>query len=252
MAASRGRKRRSGGILRAIGRFILLIGLGFGLGLVIGVVSEEPDLVYGHLTGEGESVRLADDSGSATEESILVERARAQSGSSVDRIAAGSADDSNGIASNGIAIEGASSDQDLAQASRAESQPARLGLRGGAEEQTGLSKVAAAPPVAQANEGANRPGESPRRIEADRKDDRERWAIQVGAFSDEATARRLVKSLESKRYPVAVVPANDSIQNWRVRVQPVRGEDKARAVASRLKGEEGLPTWLISMDPGSR
>ena len=69
------------------------------------------------------------------------------------------------------------------------------------------------------------------------------WAIQVGAFSEEATARRLHRTLQDKDYPVAVVESTESSRGWRVRVQPIRGEDEARAVASRLKREERLPTW---------
>ena len=59
MAAPGGAKIRPGGVLRAAGRLVLLVGLGFGAGVLIGVVSEEPRLLVGHLRGEGESVSLA-------------------------------------------------------------------------------------------------------------------------------------------------------------------------------------------------
>ena len=59
MAAPGGAKIRPGGVLRAAGRLVLLVGLGFGVGLLIGVISEEPELLVGHLRGESESVSLA-------------------------------------------------------------------------------------------------------------------------------------------------------------------------------------------------
>lgn len=219
MAAPRARKRRFGGVPRAIGRFLVLVVLGFGLGLAIGLISEEPDLVYGHLTGEGEKVALAAATSSEAGDSILVERVNAQTSTGTDRISA-------------------------------------------ASQVQALPEVAAAPP-AEAPSEPDRPTQSQRQPEPGqdsklqpetvaRDDAAGRWAIQVGAFSDEETARRLVKSLETKNYPVAVVPAKDSSQGWRVRVQPLRGEGKARALASRLKREEGLPTWLIPMEAGSR
>lgn len=77
------------------------------------------------------------------------------------------------------------------------------------------------------------------------------WAIQVGAFTDESAARRLVEDLRSKDYPAALVPA-DASKRWRVRVQPVHDESRARELAERLKRNERLPTWVIPMETGSR
>ena len=78
------------------------------------------------------------------------------------------------------------------------------------------------------------------------------WAIQVGAFAEEEAARRLMKTLETKGYPVVLLPSDAASARWRVRVQPLRGEEQARGLASRLKGEEGLPTWVMSLEAGSR
>ena len=58
MAMSRSRGVGPVGVARAAVRLALLIGLGFGAGLLIGVISEEPALLLGHLRGEGESVPL--------------------------------------------------------------------------------------------------------------------------------------------------------------------------------------------------
>jgi cell division septation protein DedD len=51
--------------VRALARLSLLVGLGFAAGLLIGIVTEEPELLAGHLRGEGESIVLAPPEGSA-------------------------------------------------------------------------------------------------------------------------------------------------------------------------------------------
>ena len=59
MSAPGRAKLRPAGVLRAAGRLVLLVALGFGAGVLIGVIFEEPELLVGHLRGEGESVSLA-------------------------------------------------------------------------------------------------------------------------------------------------------------------------------------------------
>ena len=244
MAAPRKRGPRLGSILRAIGRLVLLIGFGFGAGLVVGLVSEEPALVYGHLRGEGETVPLVD---STPDEPAIIE------------------------APIELTNEpGASPDREPATANRrqrksdAGAKANRIAARNEANPPADLPDVAAPPPAAPAAPpSASPPAERPappsaRRTGSATSDsaasvgDDKRWAIQVGAFSEEATARRLVKTLEAKDYPVAVLPSKGSNKRWRVRVQPLRGEDHARGIANQLKREEGLPTWLVPMEAGSR
>ena len=45
MAAAGGTKIRPGGVLRAVARLVLLVAFGFGAGVLIGVISEEPELL---------------------------------------------------------------------------------------------------------------------------------------------------------------------------------------------------------------
>jgi cell division septation protein DedD len=207
---------------------VLLIGFGFGMGLVVGLVSEEPALVYGHLRGEGQSVPLGDPP-SIIEAPIELTNEPASSPGERKDVA-----DRRGVAPDN------------------ESRANRIA---GANEQSrgeDLPDVAAPPPAnAPARAPARRAGSATPQPAASVADEK-RWAIQVGAFSEEATARRLVKALEAKSYPVAVLPSNGSNKRWRVRVQPLRGEDQARGVANQLKTEEGLPTWLVPMEAGSR
>lgn len=82
---------------------------------------------------------------------------------------------------------------------------------------------------------------------ADAQQDR-LWTIQVGAFSDEEAAARLVVGLGAKGYPTRLLPSSDGSRRWRVRVQPIRGEAKAREIAGRLKRVERLPTWVLPME----
>ena len=60
MASPRGRglRLRPGGVVRALGRLVALVGVGFALGLTFGLVTEEPELLARHLRGESESVDL--------------------------------------------------------------------------------------------------------------------------------------------------------------------------------------------------
>ncbi|MGY8736313.1 MAG: SPOR domain-containing protein, partial [bacterium] len=74
-----------------------------------------------------------------------------------------------------------------------------------------------------------------------------RWSIQVGAFSEEASASRLAEGLRA-RYPVAILPGRKDGERWRVRIQPIEDEDRARAMADRLKRDEHLPTWVTPME----
>ncbi len=92
---------------------------------------------------------------------------------------------------------------------------------------------------------------TPRRPEvSDRATAERRWSIQVGAFGDAAAAERLADGLRN-RYPVAVLPARETGGRWRVRIQPIAGEDEARTMADRLKRDEHLPTWVTPMESGS-
>jgi cell division septation protein DedD len=232
VAAPRKRGPRLGGVLRAIGRLVLLIGFGFGVGLVVGLVWEEPALVYGHLRGEGETVPLVDsmsDSPSIIETPIAL----------TNEPGAGPREESRAAQSRRVAPD-------------AEAKTGRLAERKAPGPTAELPDVAAPPPASAPVPPPARPAARAASKPAASVGAEERWAIQVGAFSEEATARRLVKTLEAKSYPVAVLPSNGANQRWRVRVQPLRGEEHARGIANQLKREEGLPTWLIPMEAGSR
>jgi len=211
----------------------MLLGFGFGVGLVLGLVWEEPELVYEHLTGEGETVFLVD-SDSARSAIIQTPIALAIDPSEPDFGESGRAVEAD-TAVRSIARGEKAESQTTAKAAGIQSQRLALGSKDRAESKD-LPKVAA--PVVTKPESS--------------VDASQRWAIQVGAFSEEKKAQRLLRSLKSKDYPVVVLPSMGSSQRWRVRIQPLAGEEHARGLASQLKRDEGLPTWVLRMETDSR
>ncbi len=228
MAAPRGRGLRPGGVVRALLRLLVLIALGFGLGLLFGVVTEEPELLAGHLAGESESVSL-DEMGS--------QRKGTSSGTLETRPA-----------------EAVDSERLVADAAAPAATPAARPAPSAKQsaERVPLPRVAAAPTV------RDRRAEAPAAVaapvvravaapESAMRQIEDRWSIQVGAFSDEGAAERLAEGLRA-RYPVDVLPASSDGGRWRVRVQPIRGEGRAREMAEELKRDERLPTWVTPME----
>lgn len=195
MSSASGRGLRPGGVVRALGRLTLLVVFGFGAGLLIGVLSEEPELLAGHLRGESEPVQLAS-AKSVTADSDLEVVADEDGPIPADRTDDGSARRLPQVA-----------------AQRAAEAPA----------------VVPAAPVSQ-------------------RERSRRWAIQVGAFSDQRAAQKLSQALGAKGYPTQVLSAAGSSGRWRVRVQPVQGEAEARKMAAKLKRVERLPTWVLPLE----
>ena len=197
MAVSRGRGLRPGGVVRALGRLSLLIGFGFAAGLTIGVLSEEPELLAGHLRGEGEAIVLA-----PTEEPI------AESGVAAEE-----------VLSEQI-VERVAAEREAVMETRPEEIP-----------KDGLPVVAARPTTPRADSNQD-----------------QFWAIQVGAFADEASAARLADGLVAKGYPTELLAAGGDSKRWRVRVQPLGDEEEAKEIAIKLKRVERLPTWVLSVE----
>lgn len=78
-----------------------------------------------------------------------------------------------------------------------------------------------------------------------------RFAVQVGAFGEVASAERLAQQLRSKGYTAYVSPGVAAGEpRWRVRVGPSAEREKADADAARLKSEEQLPTWVLDENSG--
>ena len=77
------------------------------------------------------------------------------------------------------------------------------------------------------------------------------FSVQVGAFADGGAAEDVRQKLRSKGFDSYVIPAKQSGDGkWRVRVGPVRDKGAAEQLASRLKTEERLPTWVLAEGGG--
>jgi DedD protein len=75
------------------------------------------------------------------------------------------------------------------------------------------------------------------------------FAIQVGAFGDQAAATRLARELRAVGFPVYVHKGDGrGGVRFRVRVGPVPSREAAVRLASKLKSDHQLPTWVLSHD----
>lgn len=230
MSESRIKNAISRSTILTVGRLLAFIAAGFAIGLAIGVVTEEPELLAGHLRGDSETVEL--------DEALL---AKADEGVAGARAAA-AAEGWTGSGDSGAVKAPSESDADESDADESEAE-------------TGLPAVGAAPDdFPHASGGASPTIAAPEAIGAAVAPPAggPGWAIQVGAFGDAPSAEHLADRLEGKGYPVEVLPAGAESNRWRVRVQPIAEEKAARATAERIEREERLPTWVIRLEGQSR
>jgi len=233
MAVPRGRSvLRPRGVVRAVGRLIGLVVIGFTVGLVFGLVTEEPELLARHLGGESEAVALREVDASADSETGAVEAAPAEHMSAAT--------------STRPLVESAerASTRSLPTVA-APPGPSPTAQSPGVEPAREAPVAARVEAPASARESAARPAAD--ESAARRAIDTRPWAIQVGAFSERRAARRLAEALRDE-YPVEVLPARRKGGRWRVRVQPIESEARARSLAETLKREEILPTWVTPME----
>lgn len=75
------------------------------------------------------------------------------------------------------------------------------------------------------------------------------YAIQVGAFGERKPAEGLAGELRSAGFPVYVAEDTGGSARFKVRVGPLAERAEAERLATRLKTEQRLPTWVLSRDP---
>lgn len=73
------------------------------------------------------------------------------------------------------------------------------------------------------------------------------FAIQVGAFSTDASARELASELIRLGMPTYVADEPGGAR-YKVRVGPIATREEATQLARRLKTEHRLPTWVLSRE----
>jgi cell division protein FtsN len=196
---------------------VFLISAGFMLGLIVGVVKEEPELVMGHLSGQSEEVPWSEQ---GTELGLPAVGAAGPGIVASDQLGAADYYDSNQAAGDDFGFEAAST---------------------AAEDQVYPAYEAPQPTAVMA------PVQTPAAPQAAPREAVGAFSVQVGAFSESEPAEQIADDLRSKGFPVYVTPSAGSRDGrWRVRVGPMGTRAEADEVAQQLKSHEQLPTWVVT------
>ena len=209
---------------------VFLISAGFMLGLIVGVVKEEPDLVIGHLGGQSEEVEWSEPGAINPTPDVSAagpDFAAGDEFSGTDyhfeqgfEQGTGRDLDAGYDALNDFGIEAPSTAAED-QVSRAYEAP---------------QPTAVVAPVAEraAPQAVTRPGTGS-------------FSVQVGAFAESDKAEGVADDLRSKGFTVYVTPsAGSRDRRWRVRVGPMGTRGEADDLARQLKTREQLPTWVVA------
>jgi cell division septation protein DedD len=196
------------GWLATAGGALLLIALGFGVGIVAGTAYQEPELVVDHLAGRTTEVVLDGETELAGGPDVA---APAPEGAEPPPAALGSGglDEVPAVELPGTAPE-----------AEVEAEEAASG---------GVTAAAPKAPARRAARAAPANGES--------------FSIQVGAFSSEKAARQLASELGKRGFTAYLIDDGKGAR-FKVRVGPLESRNEAEAVSMRLKTEEQLPTWI--------
>ncbi len=185
----------------------LLVLSGFSLGLVVGVVKDEPELVAGHLSGRSQEISWATE--------VLPEET-----------APGVAAAPDFMSQAGEAVQAKPESEFSDRTGSADDMPhVDLPETRSTVSVSQLPKVSAARAT---NSGAA-------------------YIVQVGAFKASQPAERVANELGKKGYAAYVVTASEGEKKlWRVRVGPMTSRDEADSVSSRLKREEKMMPFVLS------
>lgn len=211
----RGKRREGRGLVSVLLGTALLGVLGFGLGVVAGLVLEEPGLLLDYLTGRTTSARIE----------MPVETPPAP------------------VAAAPIELADEETAAAPATPPAVSAPPPELAAEP-VESETAPAPVASPPPVVAAAKPVEPPPtpEPPAPAHADQSG----YSVQVGALADSASAEQLAAKLEKRGYAVYVKPSPEPGANrWRVRVGPVATREEAQRLASQLEREK-LPTWVLA------
>jgi cell division septation protein DedD len=212
-----------------LGVFVLVAG-GFALGLVVGVISEEPELVVGYVAGQTTEIEWSAAGANGDPEAGASEAAPTPG--DWPMAADGRPEGSSTEASSD------SPARRLPSVAAPGNQRAASNAHPSASAQVAPTAPTIAPSASSSSGAANRAAP------AAADDPSSSFAIQVGAFGDAKAAQGVAGRLRASGYPVQVVPpASDD--RWRVRVGPIRSRVEADETAQRLKVDENLPTWVL-------
>lgn len=209
------RSRRAGpGLASALLGGGLLIALGFGLGIVAGLLLEEPDLILDYAAGRTQDVTLEGDAGAGGFDTLAAPVPDVAARPPLDPGATRPATAPDGLAE-------ASSVAAPAEFDTAGARPGGAAPDPGPDPAGGLAAPAHAPSGG--------------------------FAVQVGAFAEASAAEQLASRLRAAGLPVYVAPSVDGdAERWRVRVGPTASREEAEQLARRLEHEQQLSTWVLN------
>ncbi len=206
----RARRRGPGWVSALLGAGLLIV-LGFGLGVIAGLIMEETDLILDYAAGRTESV------------AVEVSAVPAAPGG----VVAATPDVAARPAPGGGITEAPHDPDPPAARTSVDGVPAFED--GGADSVPG--NVEARPGAASDTPAAG-------------------FAVQVGAFAEASAAEHLARRLRERGLPVYVAPsASGDAGRWRVRVGPLATRAEAEGLAGRLEREEQLATWVLTESP---
>jgi len=197
------------GWLATLGGAVLLLAVGFAVGLLAGTVWEAPDLVMDYLAGRTTELPLAREISADPVEPPVEAPQRASQARPL-----GARAGSPELPSAGAAADGA--------------------------------PVSAPPPAPRFEPPAPRPEPRAPRAEPPAQGG---FAIQVGAFGDADSAARLAGKLRARGFSAHVHGGEGAGgSSFRVRVGPVASREEATRLARKLESDLQLPTWILSPD----
>jgi len=225
------------GWLATLGGAVLLLAVGFAVGLLAGTVWEAPDLVMDYLAGRTTELPLAREISADPVEPPVEAPQRASQARPLGARAGSPELPSAGAAAEGSPVSAAR------PAPGPEPPPARSEARAPGPE----------PPPARSEARAPGPEPPPARSEAraprPEPPVQGGFAIQVGAFGDADSAARLAQKLRARGFSAHVHGGEGAgAAGFRVRVGPVASREEATRLASKLKSDLQLPTWILSPD----
>jgi len=252
--ARRGARREGRGLVSVLLGTALLAVLGFGLGIVAGLVLEEPGLLLDYVTGKTRPAPLS--ATRSANEFAASEREQKR----VAAVAPAAAQPTAEAAHAAILDVGAAPRELEAAADAGKTLNRDAEVDAGEAEAKSPPQVAAAPPSAPSPKSV-----APAASAAEPTSDAEAssaaplvpaappagrgFSVQVGALADAASAEQLAVKLRKRGFPVYVAPsAEPGSKRWRVRVGPVASREKADELATTLAREK-LPTWVLAEGP---
>lgn len=218
---ARARGRGDSGWPAALGGALLLVALGFVLGMVAGIAIEAPGLLVDHLAGRSTEVPLAPGGpgGAGAADAAAAPGAASPAANAPAGRAAPSADSRRTTASSTARRATATSRRPPAAAPA--QRTAATAPRTAATEPRRAAPRSSAPPAG-------------------------RFSVQVSAFGRADSARNMADALRADGVPAQVVDTRSGSARYKVRVGPLATKAEAQRMAQRLTLERGLDTWVVA------